>query len=208
MKKYDCRLTVIKNWKIEKKNTDANPGAWFSLTNTSVMPPHRLLFWYKPLIRSPHHLVFGYKPNASVQSIPHCLYLVLKFCVPGMNYIPAAQVPYDKHVHIRTADALRNTCTTLANKNLAENGSFFCSSVNISSDVSKIVLHIHNTHASTQCSTEERCLHGQCVAQIQCGIVHSVAVLAETSLRSPRKLFIFIIKIYIYRNEVPPKKII
>ena len=38
--------------------------------------------------------------------------------------------------------------------------------------------------------------------------VASDAVLAEISLRSPRKLFIFIIKKYIYRIRVPEKIII
>ena len=37
--------------------------------------------------------------------------------------------------------------------------------------------------------------------------VLSVAVLAEISLRSPRKLFIFIIKKYFYRVKVSKNKI-
>ena len=41
------------------------------------------------------------------------------------------------------------------------------------------------------------------VSVFEClSVIRSVTVLAETSLRSPRKLFIFIIKKYIYRMKV------
>ena len=44
--------------------------------------------------------------------------------------------------------------------------------------------------------------HASCRA---CRFLNSEAVLAEISLRSPRKLCIFIIKIYIYRIKVSKK---
>ena len=55
--------------------------------------------------------------------------------------------------------------------------------------------------------TEPYACTDTCTKWQMLSLIFSVAVLAEIPLRSPRKLFIFIIKIYIYRMKVSKKTI-